>query len=98
MLIKKSMDDNHSHINTLTHSHIQNELRAMTDGMAEWVEHRERRRTNALRSLALTAAVAVCVGSASLLMPKQSDTYVSGNLSCCADEACERVNLMIARL
>ena len=53
----------------------------MTDGMAEWVEHRERRRTNALRSLALTAAVAVCVGSASLLMPKQSDTYVSGSLS-----------------
>ena len=77
---------------------IQRELRAMTDGMAEWVEHRERRRTNALRSLALTIAVAVCVGSASLLMPKQSDTYVSGNLSCCADEACERVNLMIARL
>ena len=70
----------------------------MTNGMAEWVEHRERRRTNALRSLALTAAVAVCVGSASLLMPKQSDTYVSGSLSCCTDEACGRVDLMIARL
>lgn len=77
---------------------IQRELRAMTDGMAEWVEHRERRRTNALRSLALTAAVAVCLGSSSLLMPKQSDTYVSGSLSCCTDEACERVNLIIAGL
>ena len=77
---------------------IQRELRAMTDGMAEWVEHRERRRTNAIRSLALTAAVAVCMGSASLLMPKQNDTYVSGSLSCCTDEACERVSLMIARL
>ena len=77
---------------------IQRELRAMTNGMAEWVEHREQRRTNALRSLALTAAVAVCVGSSSLLMPKQSDTYVSGSLSCCTDEACERVNLIIAGL
>ena len=77
---------------------IQRELRAMTNGMAEWVEHRERRRTNALRSLALTIAVAVCVGSSSLLMPKQSDTYVSGSLSCCTDEACERVNLIIAGL
>lgn len=77
---------------------IQRELRAMTDGMAEWVEHRERRRTNALRSVALSVAVAVCVGSASLLMPKQSDTYVSGSLSCCTDEACGRVNLIIAGL
>ena len=77
---------------------IQRELRAMTNGMAEWVEHRERRRTNALRSLALTIAVAICVGSSSLLMPKQSDTYVSGSLSCCTDEACERVNLIIAGL
>lgn len=77
---------------------IQRELRAMTDGMAEWVEHRERRRTNALRSLALTIAVAICVGSSSLLMPKQSDTYVSGSLSCCTDEACGRVNLIIAGL
>ena len=77
---------------------IQRELRAMTNGMAEWVEHRERRRTNALRSLALTIAVAICVGSSSLLMPKQSDTYVSGSLSCCTDEACGRVNLIIAGL
>ena len=77
---------------------IQRELRAMTNGMTEWVEHRERRRTNALRSLALTIAVAICVGSSSLLMPKQSDTYVSGSLSCCTDEACGRVNLIIAGL
>ena len=77
---------------------IIQELWAMTDGMAEWVEHRERRRTNALRSLALTIAVAICVGSSSLLMPKQSDTYVSGSLSCCTDEACGRVNLIIAGL
>ena len=79
-------------------NNIRQELRAMTDGMAEWVEHRERRRTNALRSVALTVAVAFCVGSASLLMPKQSDTYVSGSLSCCTDEACGRVNLIIAGL
>ena len=77
---------------------IQRELRAMTNGMAEWVEHRERCRTHALRSLALTIAVAICVGSSSLLMPKQSDTYVSGSLSCCTDEACGRVNLIIAGL
>ena len=77
---------------------IQRELRAMTDGMAEWVEHRERRRTNALRSVALSVVVAVCVGLASLLMPKQSGTYVSGSLSCCTDEACGRVNLIIAGL
>lgn len=74
------------------------EMRAMTEGLAEWVEHRERRRTNALRSLALTIAVAICVGSSFLLMLKQSDTYVSGSLSCCTDEACGRVNLIIAGL
>ena len=80
------------------HQDYKTEMRAMTEGLAEWVEHRKRSRTNALRSLALAIAVAICVGSSSLLMPKQSDTYVSGSLSCCTDEACGRVNLIIAGL
>ena len=43
-------------------------------------------------------AVAACVGTAALLMPERTDTYVSGNLQCCADDACSRVNVMIASL
>lgn len=91
------MEDNHSHINAFTQSRISDELRFMTDGFADWVERRERRQT-LFRSALLVVAVAACVGSAARLMPERTDTYVSGNLQCCADDACSRVNVMMASL
>ena len=77
---------------------IQQELRNMTDGFADWVERRECRRQNIFRSTLLAVAVVFCVGFAERLMPERTDTYVSGNLQCCVDDACSRVNVMIARL
>ena len=70
----------------------------MTDGMNEWVERRQRRRTNALRSVALILAVTFCIGAAAQMMPKPTGTYVSGSLSCCTAKACHQVNLILARL
>ena len=108
------MEDNYSSIQAFKQSHIQDELHFMTDGFADWadrrerrrhgggfadwVERRERRRQNIFRSALLVVAVAACVGSAARLMPERTDTYVSGNLQCCADDACSRVNVMIASL
>ena len=70
----------------------------MTDGMEQWVERRQRRRTNAFRSVALILAVTFCIGAAAQMMPKPTGTYVSGSLSCCTDEACGHVNLILARI
>lgn len=70
----------------------------MTEGLAEWCHRRERRRQTLFRSALLVVTVVLCVGSAARLMPERTDTYVSGSLSCCTDEACERVNLIIAGL
>ena len=77
---------------------IIQELRAMTDGMDEWIEHCERRRTNALRSVALILAVTFCIGAAAQMMPKPSGTFVSGSLSCCTAKACHQVNLILAEI
>ena len=92
------MEDNYSSIQAFKQSHIQDELHFMTDGYADWADGRERRRQIFFRSALLTVAVAACVGIAALLMPERTDTYVSGNLQCCADDACSRVNVMIASL
>ena len=92
------MEDNYSHINTFTHSHISDELHFMTDGFADWADCRECRRQNFFRSALLIVAVVACVGTTALLMPERTDTYVSGNLQCCADDACSRVNVMMASL
>ena len=57
---------------------IQRELRAMTDGMAEWVEHRERsqRRWNrvARATIGMAAAVALVVIMA---QPQPDGQYLS---------------------
>lgn len=92
------MEDNHSHINAFTQSRISDELRFMTDGFADWVDRRERRRQTLFRSALLVVAVAVCVGSVASLLPERTDTYVSGDLQCCTADACTRVNVMIASL
>ena len=92
------MEDNHSHINAFTQSRISDELRFMTDGFADWVDRSERRRQTLFRSSFLVVAVGLCVGSAALLMPERKDTYVSGDLQCCVDDACSRVDIMMASL
>ena len=75
---------------------IRQELRAMTDGMGEWVERRERRRTNTLRTT--IAGVALVVTVVALAVPPRADTYVDGALQCCTAEACEKVDQMIAKV
>lgn len=92
------MEDNYSSIQAFKQSHIQDELHFMTDGFADWADRRERHCQTFFLSVLLTVAVATCVGTAALLMPERTDTYVSGNLQCCADDACSRVNVMIASL
>ena len=101
------MEDNYSHINTFTHSHIgatraptsvQDELHFLTDGFADWADRCERRRQTFFRSVLLIVSVVACVGSAAFFMPERADTYVSGNLQCCTDDACSRVNVMMASL
>lgn len=75
---------------------IRQELRAMTDGMGEWVERRERRRTNALRTA--IAGVAIVVTMVAFLIPQRADTFVDGALQCCTAEACEKIDQMIAKV
>lgn len=88
-----------SHIGaTRAPTSVQDELRFMTDGFADWADCRERRRQNFFRSVLLIVSVVACVGSAVFFMPERTDTYVSGNLQCCTDDACSRVNVMMASL
>ena len=68
----------------------------MTDGMGEWVERRERRRTNTLRTT--IAGVALVVTVVALAVPPRADIYVDGALQCCTAEACEKVDQMIAKV
>jgi len=92
------MEDNRSSNLANKQSSIQNELRFMTDGFADWVDRREHRRQTLFRSAVLTVAVVLCVGTSVRLMPERTDTYVTGNLQCCTADACSRVNIMIASL
>ena len=71
------------------------EMRAMTEGLAEWC-HRRERRQRTTRALIGTAAVVVTV--VALLVPQDSGIAVDGNLQCCVDDACDRVNIMLAMI
>ena len=75
------------------------EMRAMTEGLAEWC-HRRERRQRATRTLIGTAAVivAVTVAVVALLVPPSTDTFVNGDLRCCVADACDRVDLMLAKI
>ena len=75
------------------------EMRAMTEGLAEWC-HRRERRQRATRTLIGTAvlAVAVTVTAVALLVPQNTDTFVSGDLQCCTAEACDRITLILAKI
>lgn len=69
------MEDNHSHINAFTHSRISDELRFMTDGFADWVDRRERRRQRVTRTLIGAAAVVAVIAIAA--SPDPDGHYVS---------------------
>ena len=75
------------------------EMRAMTEGLAEWC-HRRERRQRATRTLfgATAVAVAVTVTAVALLVPPSTDTFVNGDLQCCVADACGRVDLMLAKI
>jgi hypothetical protein len=70
------------------------EMRAMTEGLAEWC-HRRERRQRATRALIGAAAVVTVVA---LLVPQDSGIAVDGNLQCCVDDACDRIDLILAMI
>ena len=76
------------------------EMRAMTEGLAEWCRRRERQRQRATRTLigAAVLVAAITVTAVALLVPPSTDTFVSGNLQCCAVEACDRITLILAKI
>ena len=90
------MEDNYSSNNAMTQSSISDELRFMTDGFADWVDRRERRRQTLIRSTILVAAVTVT--AVALLVPQSTDTFVSGSLQCCTAEACDRTTQILAMI
>ena len=75
------------------------EMRAMTEGLAEWCNRRERRQraSHTLIGAAVLVA-AITVTAVALLVPQSTDTFVSGDLQCCAVEACDRITLILAKI
>ena len=75
------------------------ELQAMTEGLAEWC-HRRERRQRATRTLVRSAVLAatVAVTAMAFLVPQNTNTFVSGDLQCCTDDACNRVTLILAKI
>ena len=57
---------------------------------------RYRRRASFRRSAVATVALVVLVVALSL--PQRTDTFVDGSLQCCAADACDRVNIMLAKI
>ena len=74
-------------------------IRALADEHSVGLPARceEYRRKVALRRSAV-AAICVVVTVAALLIPPSQETFVNGNLQCCASDACERINLMLAEI
>ena len=74
-------------------------IRALADehsvGLAARCE--EYRRKVSLRRSAVTA-ICVVVTVAALSLPPSKETFVNGNLQCCAADACERIDLMLAEI
>lgn len=57
---------------------------------------RYRRRVSLHRTSVATPGAAVI--AAALLLPPSDDTFVDGNLQCCAADACQKVDIMLARI
>ena len=75
------------------------EMRAMTEGLAEWC-HRRERRQRATRTLigAAVLVAAVTVTAVALIVPQSTDTFVEGDLQCCTAEACDRTTQILAMI
>ena len=75
------------------------EMRAMTEGLAEWC-HRRERRQRATRTLigAAVLVAAITVTAVALLVPPSTDTFVSGDLQCCTAQACSCINVIMATI
>ena len=71
----------------------------MTEGLAEWC-HRRERRQRATRTVIGTATVvaAITVTAVALLVPPSTDTFVNGDLLCCVADACDKIDLMLAKI
>ncbi len=76
------------------------EMRAMTEGLAEWCHRRERQRQRVARTLigAAVLVAAITVTAVALLVPQSTDTFVEGDLQCCTAEACDRITLILAKI
>ena len=75
------------------------EMRAMTEGLAEWCHRRERRqRTTRTLVGAAVLAAAITVTAVALIVPQSTDTFVSGSLQCCTAEACDRTTQILAMI
>lgn len=75
------------------------EMRAMTEGLAEWCHRRERRQraSHTLIGAAVLVA-AITVTAVALLVPQNTDTFVEGDLQCCTAEACDRTTQILAKI
>ena len=73
-------------------------MRAMTEGLAEWCYRRERRQRATRTLIGAAAVVAVVVTVVALLVPQSTGIAVDGNLQCCVDDACNRVDLILAMI
>ena len=74
------------------------EMRAMTEGLAEWCHRRERRQQATRTLIGITVLAAVTVTAVALLVPHNTDTFVSGDLQCCTTEACDRITIILAKI
>lgn len=46
----------------------------------------------------VTVAMAATMVTASFFVPQNTDTFVGGDLQCCTDDACQRVDQMIVKI
>ena len=74
------------------------EMRAMTEGLAEWCHRRERRQRATRTLIGITVLAAVTVTAGALIVPPSTDTFVNGDLRCCVADACDRVDLILAKI
>ena len=74
-------------------------IRALADehsvGLADRCA-RYRRRVSLRRST--VAALAVVVTVTAFILPPSNGTFVDGSLQCCAADACQRVDIMLAKI
>lgn len=74
-------------------------IRALADEHSVGLPDRcDRYRRRASLRRCTVAVLAVVVTMTALLLPTSTDTFVNGNLQCCTAEACQRVDIMLAKI